>query len=106
MIGSTGETYTAADRASTNVPANGDMPTTMISGILHGFSNVIKGTIKAVVSETVDQRGTKQRFPNPDFQPATRALFNRAKYMTRSVRSRGLSHNFQLAISLLNAFFT
>ena len=52
-IGASDKTYTAADRSSSNVKANGDLPTTMISGILHGFSNVVKGSIKAVTSETV-----------------------------------------------------
>ena len=73
--------------------ANGEMPT-LISDILL-VSTVVKGSIKAVVSETIGKRGTKQRFPNPNYQPTTRALFNEAKDMTRCVRSRGLNHNFQ-----------
>lgn len=44
-IGSSDKTYCAANRASANVKANGDLPTTMVSGILHGFSNVMKGSI-------------------------------------------------------------
>ena len=73
----------------------GSLPTTMVSGLLHVFSNGVKGSIKAVTSETVGKRESRQRLPNPHYQPATRSLFDEAKDMTRCVRSRGLNHNFQ-----------
>ena len=64
IIGGSDTTYSAADRSSVNVKANGDMPTEMISGVLHGMSNVIKVSIKTVTSETIGKRGSKERIPN------------------------------------------
>ena len=95
-VGASDKTFCAADRASTNVKANGSLPITMVSGILHGFNNVAKGSIKVVTSETLGKSGSRQRLPNLHCRPAAaRSLFNEAKDMTRSERSRGLNHNFK-----------